>query len=323
MRTNWSAHILMLTTFLNLSIPTLANDSSGIDLPAGGLKLIKSEQIAMMEENLYLSLDEVRVDCVFENLSQTDITTTVVFPLPDVELKDFNPENDSEIGSNALLFNDFKLRVDGSSVAYRTETKANYKGKDVTSELQKWNISATGSNFLRHLQPYGVSEAARADLRRQGLLDENLWPQWSLRASYYWTQTFPVHHRLMVQHRYSPMVASSVAFPNEDPSPIDKTLSTYCTSGAALTSMAKLENRKWSYFEAEYGYILKTGANWAGPIRSFDVTIPISNDVHVFTCFKPLRDDGKGNLKGHLDNFVPKEDISLLSLSFLKPVNSQ
>src|SRR6185369_16156379 len=64
--------------------PARANDSSAA-MAAGGLELIKNEQVRMVSEVLRIAPRLVEVNYVFENTGTTDITTLVAFPLPDLD----------------------------------------------------------------------------------------------------------------------------------------------------------------------------------------------------------------------------------------------
>jgi hypothetical protein len=103
------------------AIPSRANDTAAV-LGAGGLEMTTSEDIAMASEDLYLSRSEVRVRYAFRNESDRDITTTVAFPLPDIDQNDYSeivflPAQDRE------NFVDFRVSVDGRPVQPRLEQK--------------------------------------------------------------------------------------------------------------------------------------------------------------------------------------------------------
>ena len=69
-----------------------ANDSVAT-LGAGGLVFTKTEAIAMEQEDLFISEDNIRVAYVFRNTSKKDINTRVAFPVPE-----FPEEPDMDIG---------------------------------------------------------------------------------------------------------------------------------------------------------------------------------------------------------------------------------
>jgi Domain of unknown function (DUF4424) len=63
--------------------PSRADDSAAT-LRAGGLALEKTDKIAPVSEDLYLSPTAVKVSYRFRNLTNADVETIVAFPMPDV-----------------------------------------------------------------------------------------------------------------------------------------------------------------------------------------------------------------------------------------------
>jgi uncharacterized protein DUF4424 len=63
--------------------PAHADDSMAT-LGAGGLTLEKTDKIALVSEDLYLSPTAVKVSYRFRNLTNTDQESIVAFPMPDV-----------------------------------------------------------------------------------------------------------------------------------------------------------------------------------------------------------------------------------------------
>ena len=63
----------------------LANDGFG-GLTATGLTFGQTDAVVMEEEDLFLSVERVRVSYVFHNRSTQDVTGEVIFPLPPVSV---------------------------------------------------------------------------------------------------------------------------------------------------------------------------------------------------------------------------------------------
>ena len=103
--------------FCLLCSPALANDSSAT-LAAGGLQLVKSDDIAMESEQLYISSQRISVDYVFKNNSAVDIKTWVAFPLPKL-VSDEDLESNIAVGipnPNAENFVNFQVVVENKKV---------------------------------------------------------------------------------------------------------------------------------------------------------------------------------------------------------------
>ena len=73
-----------LLAFLALSATPSRADDSTAALKAGGLVLEKTDKIALVSEDLYLSPTAVKVAYRFRNVTNADIETTVAFAMPDV-----------------------------------------------------------------------------------------------------------------------------------------------------------------------------------------------------------------------------------------------
>lgn len=80
-----AAALLLAVSVLAAGVgAAVANDSQAA-LGIGGLALVKSADIRMDSEELFISEGRVTVDYVFTNTSGQDIDTLVAFPLPDIE----------------------------------------------------------------------------------------------------------------------------------------------------------------------------------------------------------------------------------------------
>ena len=85
----------LLLTILCLPFMAQANDSTGT-VSTGGVEYIKNEHIAMQKENLFISQDKIKVEYEYRNLTDKDITETVLFPLPEVMLHDYGDFADTQ-----------------------------------------------------------------------------------------------------------------------------------------------------------------------------------------------------------------------------------
>ena len=107
---------------LALSGATARADDSTARLKAGGLALEKTDKIALVSEDLYLSPTAVKVAYRFRNVTNADIETTVAFPMPDVTgsvdmtVAVPDPGLDNFLG--------FVTRVDGKPVDSQVEQRA-------------------------------------------------------------------------------------------------------------------------------------------------------------------------------------------------------
>lgn len=120
---------LILTSLLVFVCPveSFANDSEAA-VEAGNLVLKKSDGITMESEELYLSLDQVRVHYVFKNTTPKEIRTIVAFPIGKYTYEtgpDGSVFQDPELTANLH----FKVTVQGKVVATKMERKIEKRGE--------------------------------------------------------------------------------------------------------------------------------------------------------------------------------------------------
>jgi hypothetical protein len=197
--------------------PCLANDTAA-ELATGGLVFIRSQDIEMQSEDLYISMKKVRVEYHFYNRSDRDIVTQVAFPMPDIPygVDDFNfviPTNDLQ---NIL---GFTTTANGRAVAALVERKALLDGVDKTDILR--NLGVPVALQLNEKFDY-LSQATWDQLVRLRLIQDTprsegfIQPRWTLKTTYYWQQTFPAHRKVIVVHEYLPSVGGVVPMTASD-----------------------------------------------------------------------------------------------------------
>ena len=64
--------------------------------------------------------------------------------------------------------------------------------------------------------------------------------------------------------------------------------------------------------ERRISYVLNTGANWAGPIRSFKLAIDSGGDRLVSFCAGRLKPISPNAMEFSADNFTPEDDLKIL-----------
>ncbi|WP_273795159.1 DUF4424 domain-containing protein [Brucella intermedia] len=316
--------VLIAPVFALATIPAQANDTAAV-LGAGGLQLTTSKDIVMASEDLYLSRGQVRVRYEFRNQSDHDITTTVAFPLPDID------QNAYDIvflpAENQENFVDFHVRVDGQPVQPKLEQKAvTEDGADVTAALAKAGLPINAKLPGWEDKARALPDAAWEQLIKQGLIDaddptkrsDEFNPTWKLRATYYWEQVFPAGRSIIVDHRYKPIVGGVSSF--EDESQFND-YKAYCLDDEEKAGVRRLLKQAQVVEQAdppkstrispiEVSYILKTGANWKGPIRNFHLTIDKEKPHAVLSsCIDGLKKAGPTTFEVQRTNFTPKVDI--------------
>lgn len=268
-----------------------ANDTSAT-LGAGGLIFVQSEEVRLLSEDLYLSMDEVRVRYEFRNDGSEDTRTLVAFPLPDIT------------GSPDLMVS---IPTEDPENVFGFSTQ--FEGEPVEAELHRY-VFANNLEFTDLLTDMGVplapfgaatleaiaalSEAETEVLLAKGLIvpmefdsgqgwQTEYFPVWTLRSTYAWEAVFPAGETVTVQHRYQPSVGGTVAVtflapPSDGYDPASDYAKKYCTDESFLAAVRRTlpdadEPYGAPFTEAWLSYVWSTGANWADSIGNFHLTI--------------------------------------------------
>jgi hypothetical protein len=308
-----------------------ANDSTAA-LSTGGLVYVLTEDIEMQSEDLFISLDEVRVRYTFENHADHDVTTLVAFPMPDIQGSiDFMV---SVPVDDPINFLGFKTLVDGKPVETKVQQRASALGIDQTELL-----TSLGVPLALHLDGTrsaldALPQADKDNLVQLGLaaIDEydndgngmvkHLAPNWLLSTAFYREQTFPAGKRLVVEHSYKPSVGQSadVSFvaPEAQSEPwFELYRQKYCMDDAFLKAAraANLPDGGNSLFENRISYVLRTGSNWAGPIAKFRLVVDKGSPKNLVSfCADGVKKIGPTQFEVAKTDFEPRQDLDIMIL---------
>ena len=317
-------------TALCFAFTTQANDSMGF-VSTGGVEYLKNDNIAMQKENLFISLDKIKVDYEYQNLTDKDITETVLFPLPEVFLYDYG-----DFADTAGLINTFKIYANGKEIKPQVHVRAFlYKTEKEGTEEQKFvphDVTAIfrdcGLTEEELMEPW-LRKSASAENKILKCKDPRLAKFelekyegelfWGGQIIYSWQQTFKASDTTYISHEYAPLVGGGVSISSilELGEEIPFT-EQYCIGPEFKHAIKKLIPEGGGSYR-QLGYILKTGANWAKPITDFTLTIERPKDQLVSFCWK-----GKGEVKKVLQNdkvvqfqvqekdFLPQQDLDVL-----------
>jgi hypothetical protein len=323
---------LALALFL-LAAPAAANDGF-MGLPAGGLTLQKSEAIAMLEEDLFLSLDEVRVDYVFRNVSTAPVTAQIGFPMPGLPVAvNFG---DAETGYDMSDVKDlellkFETRVEGKPVTSRPVVRAYVfaktndwdkqdrfrftNGTDITAELVAAGIPlAFDANAIRAAYAR-LPDARKADWERRGIYTKGgdyEEPSWFLSTIFVREQTFAPGQNVRVQHRYKPYPAGFVMVSNHFAYDRQLALDTCVDkpTGRAIARVLKPQNGGIGYV---IDYVVTTANTWKGPIGRFRMTVDKGNAKNIVSfCGNGVKKTGPTTFTLERRNYRPQREIKIL-----------
>jgi uncharacterized protein DUF4424 len=315
-------------------IPALANDTTA-ELATGGLVFVRTDNIEMRSEELFISTQEIKVRYRFANTSGKDVTTLVAFPMPDitVESPDANMAVPTEDPHNILGFTTI---VDGQPVITKVEQKVLAAGTDRTETLRQLGIPLAPhlkvtDDALDRLPRDRWDELIRLRLAEidefdigQGM-EKHLRARWTLKTTYHWQQTFPAGREIVIEHRYKPSVGGSVETNLGAPGSIKENWFAeyrrkYCLDQDLLSSLERARRAGKREFGAPFSeervaYVLKTGANWAGPIKEFRLVVDKGDPTSLVSfCGQGVRKIGPTQFEMRKTNFTPASDLFVLFL---------
>jgi hypothetical protein len=154
---------------------------------------------------------------------------------------------------------------------------------------------------------------------------KHLAARWSLRTTFYWEQTFPAKAETLIEHRYRPSVGGSVQTSLGAPASVkeawyDDYKRKYCLDGDFFASIERLRKAAKSEFGPPYAeeridYILRTGANWSGPIGQFHLTVDKGEPGSLVSfCGQGVKKTGDTKFEMSKTNFSPDGDLAVLIL---------
>jgi hypothetical protein len=311
-----------LTALVALCRLAAANDSIA-NFETGGLVLTKNAAIEMQSENLYISDKAVRVKYSFVNTSPKDVAVTVAFPMPDIEVV----EQDTDIPATGANFLAFTTTVDGKLVKAQVEQKVIKNGVDHAAYLLGIGVPLNPSDKATDDALNQLPTAKQDALIKLGLAVANGAPReltanWTLKTTFFWSQTFPAGRAVIVEHNYTPSVGQSYDFGwgsgrslkahwLDDPAERKD----HCVDDAFVAAFRKTRPRDSNVpFDLKrIDYVLVTGANWKAPIGDFRMVIDKGDPANLVSfCGTGVRKTGPTTFEVHYTNFTPTSNVSVL-----------
>jgi Domain of unknown function (DUF4424) len=327
-------HFLPLTLLL-LTMPTHANDSNAA-IGLGGLELIKNEVISMDSEDLFISQKQIRVKYKYTNTSKKDVSLLISFPLPAI------PDGiDGYLGDQSYpdwqTDVQFKTLVDGKAVKLGYTETYEVNGKNVEARIKqlKWPLKFwNDSTFDDKIEKMNASE--RIAFVKEGLLKKSkdgdyYYPNWKMVAQVTRTQTFPAGKSVTVEHSYAPILGGSVGGTLERQYRTQKDMGfaeyakEYCIDKSFLSGFDRIryakprkgasedERQGRMYGDVWISYILKSGANWRGPIKDFRLVVDKGTAENLVSfCMDGVKKIAPTQFEVRKTNFEPTKDLDIL-----------
>jgi hypothetical protein len=330
-----------------------ANDGFG-GLSATGLTFQQTDAVAMLEEDLFIGLDEIRVDYVFKNHSAATVTGEVIFPLPPISLvstfqSDWNLPDD--LSGNFLGFTatvdgkDQPVTIDQIAVIEppydaNAPLSAQYDepGRDVTGLLAAHGLPLTLDQDAVTAALLALSESQRQKVADAGLAEyfaandgtaDEVYPNWSLVTRFHWTQEFAPGATLRISHRYDTLAPGGLfGWTHPAPDYMQTDVARFCIDEGTSRAMYKrLQNAAFedgtAMGVAHYiTYVLRTANSWSGPIGRFRLTIDKGAAENILSlCAEGVRKTGPTTFVIEKTDYVPDRDLELLIVSPFAPEN--
>jgi len=307
-----------------------ANDSSA-ELSVGGLTFKQTPDVSMESEELTISADNIIVRYRFLNQSAAPVTLTVGFPLPDIDLAD--ADNIAFPTSDPVNFVGFQTRVDGKPINFNIVQRAMLGEKNVSQAIRdaglqllplgnyQEQIAALPANVRDKLINDGLLMPAGSDERGQTIYGGT----WVVKTSVVRQQTFPPGKPVAVEHRYKASVGvtfdtvlrKAIRESSGMAKEFERYRTEYCVPDELLRAIDKIagnaEANTAKFREQRISYILKTGANWAGPIKDFRLVVDKGKpDRLVSFCADNVKKISPTQFEMRATDFTPQRDLKVL-----------
>jgi hypothetical protein len=328
-------YVLAVLVLVVSTVLAKANDSEA-ELALGGLTLVQSDAIILDKEDLYISENEIRVSYVFSNPTDKDVETLVAFPLPD----QISSEESEGYYRDFRTETGFETKVDGNTITYDIVEQAFVGGSDITARIKALGLPL---NNQPDAEAFTVKAKALAEKDRKALLDEGLLqaqefdqgegmqtayvPLWGLRVSVTRKQVFPAGKQVRVEHRYKPITGGSVAGMLEPAYRKDEFqqqyMAQYCVDDDFLKAydkrLVKGEDgvMRSPSTETWIGYVLKSGANWKGPIKDFRLVVDKGDAKNLVSfCADGVKKISPTQFEVRKKDFEPEKDLDVLIVEY-------
>lgn len=347
----WRRWCLALAAMTGVATGAWANDSAS-EFGIGGLVMVKTDAITMQREDLTITPNFVTVRYEFRNDGPDPVTLRVAFPLPEVpvDMPGGQMIGQTKVDVHPLYppnFVSFSVQVDGRRVEPEIEVRAELPdGRSVLEQLREiggWSLVLRPRMFpnpvLGGIAPEDVGRRMFREMESLGALepqgdvgDGYAWSRWTTRITFHWMQTFQPGVTV-VEHSYRPLIGYSPMSVGDDgtwygpmPDQGGTTAEAYCIDADAGRDLKALPAWRYGHLLTRtMAYVLTTGANWGGPIETFNLVIDASRGRHDWNKVRfavgcsdlPLRRVGPTRLEATVRNYVPTRDLRILLVTDL------
>ena len=258
----------------------------------------------MSSQVLRISVNKIEAEYLFENVTGSDVTTTVTFPMPDLNIPEMMERGAIDLPSSSQTnFLNFRVWANGKEIIPKAEIRVFLpNGQEITEDLRKLGVDPV--TFDSDEAMSSPQNPARKALKSMGAIGEIA--LWTTKITYFWPQTFPAGKRVAIRHTYEPVAGGS-----EFPLSSDE----WCMDAGFNAALKKFSAKRAP--DLAYGLWVKyltTGANWAGPIGTFTLIVDKGENPLLSTCAIPGL---KLEKKGQIFTATAKDYTPTTGLNFL------
>jgi hypothetical protein len=135
------------------------------------------------------------------------------------------------------------------------------------------------------------------------------------KITHHWEQVFPPRRAVAVVHEYTPVAGGF--FTSADDDFRHEMAQKYCVGPKLQAALESPQQFVWAVH-----YILKTGANWNGPIGKFKLTIvKEAPGDKVSVCLPDTRRASPTTFEVTRSDFVPDKDLKILFIPAREPAS--
>ncbi len=283
------------------------------DAGAGGLAFVSDPAITIESQEIVLSAGEIKVTYGLRNTGAAGRTIMTVFQLPDLDAALIGDQPVRLANVQSPNFVAAAIVIDGSQPPVEVEQRALVLGLDVTALLTANQITLMPFDKAAAAQLRRLPKAVRTDFLQRGIVraeDERIEPNWALKTTAYWRQSFPPRKTVTIALTYKPVSATAVY----DSALIETLKAAHCldsTLEAAVTRRIAAQNGNVSF--SWLTYTPGTAASALGPARRLKLRIE-KRDIGtiVATCRQGLRPLGPTTLEWTAQDYALEEEVHVL-----------
>lgn len=298
---------------------SLAASNAPAQFYTGSLHFMRAPELVIERQDVTLAPNQVNVAYVLHNISNHEITETLVLPIP------------------------ANITINDQAVVYKISQRAiSNNGQDISNLLKNLGIPFDPVTAMHSIDNSANRDSILQKLISFKLLDpKDETPEWISKSYYYWQQSFPANAYVTIKQNYKPIITQKTAKVNSNliymPYNLVKKLVNvainwsldeqmtsnnlqanlqcsnikqfHTTIGAQDTITVKKDVLQFN----ELNYDCSQESIWSTPIEHFSLKIISPENMHSMLCWNgDFKLHGKNTLVFEADNYVPLHNINVL-----------